>query len=332
MVVGTLAECPSVRGVFRMGSIRDPGISDLDLIIVAADTASLGEIPDLRAAHPAVAYVMMHSPFLVDQATFPRIRYLAGLSQLVRLSGSALAPNDEEVPAVVRLHLAAKYALDGLWFQCRQLALMTLRIRSTLCALNTLAHLMELVRDVVDAPLQAVALVEAIRRLRDQWFVEPDTTALWDLVSNAVPAYLALLDAIGAAHAESDPAGTPVLSWSNLQVVVSDENIAEAIVGTPRICDLLDRFFPASRHLDDLRWMLRTCTVRVTGPTGNLLRAGAHPLGETALRQRTDLLLRYRAWLGEATGPFAMLCPRVDSPEPTGIKWRGLALTRRWFS
>jgi hypothetical protein len=330
--VDALARCSNVRGIFRMGSIHEPGISDLDLIVVAAADRPPDGIADVWNTHPCAQYVMMHSPFLVDERTFHRIGFLAGVSNLELLAGNVLMPALEEIPAVVRLHLAAKYALDGLLFQCRQVALGTLRVRSTLCGLNTVAHLADLIHADVAVPPAATALAGAIQRLRNAWFTNPDVTRLWNLVSEAIPAYLGILDALGAASPMSAEPGTRVLSWMNMRVAALSKEAAEVSVTVPWLSWLADRNPYRNRHLDDLRWMLRTCIVGVTPRTGGLLCPESAVQCPSAIRERAELLRRYAQWHMSASTSLGMLCPIVDVPEPSGLKWVALSGARRWLS
>jgi hypothetical protein len=327
--VSALVSCPVVGGVFLMGSVGQPGISDLDLIVVVAGDRPAVEIPDVRRAHPLAGYVMMHSPFLIDEATFHRIRYLAGVSQLQRLAGNVPMPATEEIPAVVRLHMAAKYALDALFSACRQRSLDTLRVRSTLCALNTMSHLLDLIRAEVEIPPTATALVEGIQHLRSTWFARPSVAQLWSLVSDAIPAYLAVLDVVGAASPVSACPDTRVLSWANMQVVATGKGAAGVSVVAPWPCWLPDHSPRKNRHLDDMRWSLRTCLVQVTPALGGLLCPGIGPQYPPALQERAELLQHYTGWLKIAPTWFGMLAPRVDAPEPVGAKWSAVAVARR---
>lgn len=194
--------------------------------------------------------------------------------------------------------------------------------------MNTLGHLLALCPEQVHTPAPARLLAESTQHLRDHWFSKPNIPGLWRLVTDATTVYPALLDALGDASPLLSPQG-PVLSWMNMEVVAGDTQTAAASVLVPELCRLLDHFPSRSHHLADLRWLLRACLVEVRPQTGGVLSAAALARSVSSIRERVEILHGYTEWLHAAMPSWAMLCPRVDSPEPTGAKWNALAVMRR---
>ena len=327
--VATLAMCPEVRSVFRMGTIGHPGISDLDLIVVAQHGSGSPEIPDVRSVHPHAAYVMMHSPFLISEDIFPHINVLASVSNLERLWGDIPVPPERPAPPPVRLHLVVKYALESILFLTRQLTLGSLQVRPTLCSLNTISHLVNLARPQMKPPAEAERLAAEIKALRDRWFLDCDVLRLWSRATEALLAYLAILDSISFEPSPGPNGAAHVMSWMNMDVCLADSHASSVSVERPRWLPPFERVIIHTRNLDYLRWHMCTCVVLMSHAAASLLRPPGHPLTDPQIAARADILGRYSAWFGTRPRTTTMLCPRVDTPGAVGAKWRAVQCARR---
>jgi hypothetical protein len=164
----SLSELPGAVAVYRFGSIRAPGISDLDRLVVVEDSRVVPEIWSSLSAK--THYLAMHTPFLIDAVTFARHRWFAELSDLTLAWGEALTVEERPVPE----HCERLLAAEGMVVIALKLAKLSVtgrvKVRSLLCELNNLRLDLVLARlGRADAPA-AWALADGVSCLRGEWW------------------------------------------------------------------------------------------------------------------------------------------------------------------
>ena len=79
LYIGHISKLPFVKSVYQIGSVRDPGISDLDLIVVVDecyDPLKIGQLSIFRNnIHSQSKNIFIHDIYLYDQHTFKKILY-----------------------------------------------------------------------------------------------------------------------------------------------------------------------------------------------------------------------------------------------------------------
>ncbi|MDR7415121.1 MAG: hypothetical protein QN193_07160 [Armatimonadota bacterium] len=91
--VGYVSRLPHVRAVFRFGSLRHPGISDLDVLVVVSDGADAWTLQGILAATRGGAlaqYLFAHPPVVVPEGVVDRVRWVHTLDGLGQLWGDPL--------------------------------------------------------------------------------------------------------------------------------------------------------------------------------------------------------------------------------------------------
>lgn len=76
-----------VKAIYGMGGINDPGISDLDLILVLKENGTLTGA-DYQFLDSLDGYLFAHRPFVIPENLFPHLPYLFFASNLTLLWGS----------------------------------------------------------------------------------------------------------------------------------------------------------------------------------------------------------------------------------------------------
>lgn len=79
LYIGHISKLPFVKSVYQIGSVKDPGISDLDLIVVVDeyyDPLKIGLLSIFRNnIHSQSKNIFIHDIYLYDQHTFRKILY-----------------------------------------------------------------------------------------------------------------------------------------------------------------------------------------------------------------------------------------------------------------
>ncbi len=298
-----LCELPGFVALYRLGSVRHPGISDLDRIAVvrAAD-----RVPSIWPRLSADArYIAMHGPFLVDADTFTAHRWFTHLAGLELVAGDGPAIEQPSDPDRCDLHLAA----EGLALLAIKLVQHArtgrVKVRSTLCEFHAMRFSLRLAGLDAEAAPRAFAFVDAVRDTRQAWFAGPrpgsGATAarlMADAPAAVLDALLALdrrlIDAISLADG-ADVALRGSVSPVRL-VACGEPQIHEALAATVRPAPgaaLIGRV----RRLGALRW--RTSSVRLPMPPHVLALLTQTREGATELhRTRRRVISDYARFLG----------------------------------
>jgi hypothetical protein len=285
-----LLRLPGVIAVYRLGNISAPGISDIDRIVVVEPGARCP--PVWSTLSERTRSIAMHSPFLVDAATFARHTWFAHLEPLDLVSGDARAVEVRPVPeysepligaeAMVLIHLkVAKQALTSL-----------VKVRPLLCELHNLRHDLALAGvDSAQAP-RGWALAEAVRQARERW---------WSLsAADQIERVRALLGQAERALAESLSA-LPKLDgrrlhpqlrlgaeWRNVNLVAGEGQ---------SLRPGLAQHFRLSRRASEAIWRWRKQTIRVPAHVLSLLGGPPPSAYEEFWVSRRALVAAYRNFL-----------------------------------
>lgn len=176
-----LSNADAVRGAWKVGSIADPGISDLDLVVVFKEGRKCAE--DFRAGlSGSDRYLFSHGLFGLSLEHWKRTLPFPVFHNYEPLLGHDLpgGRHRDRTDDCVNVQTALEYALRLLVSLWIQLSFGVLRARGFLLHLKALRHDLNLL-GTTTGPL--VALTERILGWRRQWFAERPTAA--DLVAAA---------------------------------------------------------------------------------------------------------------------------------------------------
>ena len=166
---------PAVAAVYKIGGVNDPGISDLDLILVLKKKGVL-ERRDYEFISEADGYVFAHRPFVIPENLFPWIHYYFYPSGLQNLTGENYT-FFQPVADTERKQLT--------WFVCTEAALSRLcdivfqttckssiSVRKMLLKLNSIKHNIDLVQKLDETIVNAEqrGFISQISDLRKSWF------------------------------------------------------------------------------------------------------------------------------------------------------------------
>lgn len=137
-----LAKFDEVCSIYQIGEINEPGISDIDLIVVFDDKIKSFSRSYRKILTNKDSYLLMHSIFGMPVSIFKKSEYLVPISSLRKLKGSDI-PRDRNLTSEEKNKLAEIYVLEffveNLFNLASQLIVRELKVRNILCSLNALA-------------------------------------------------------------------------------------------------------------------------------------------------------------------------------------------------
>jgi hypothetical protein len=151
---------PSVVGVFQIGSVSRPGISDIDLVVVLRDGTK--EVPvDLRRAlaleglGPLDRCAFMHGPFVFDERSAPGLFLHYDIRSLIPHAGDVAVFGHDELNAARDVALLVDFTIE--LYQQFLLCLTTrrLRVRPTLCLLQSFVYSLETFQRITGSAMGA---------------------------------------------------------------------------------------------------------------------------------------------------------------------------------
>ena len=173
-----LSAVPGVVAVYQLGSVKFPGISDLDAIVVVGE--ALRERTDFQAivrhaAGPDGPYVFSHAPYVVDESAFAHLPSLFFADNLQHRAGrtfgfAAVAPDEQ---AFCAFQIAVEAAIGQTFAFLRALHNRALpNLRSLLCNLNAVRHNFTTLETLGGGarPPHWQDYANRIDRLRGAWF------------------------------------------------------------------------------------------------------------------------------------------------------------------
>ena len=164
-----------VLAVYKMGNVSVPGISDLDMIVVLGDEATIPDFAFPTILNTVEKYTLMHSVFVVTE-TFWRNRQLYYVyDNLHHLRGEKklTAENfDEKLLKHLATRFAIQHILRAYASVFAQLTSGYLKVRSTLCELHALRYDIPALETFLEEEHRAefASVAGDIAHLRKTWF------------------------------------------------------------------------------------------------------------------------------------------------------------------
>lgn len=150
--VGEVSQAPGVRAIFRFGEVSNPGISDLDVLVVVRDDvepSSLRRVGDATRADAATRYLFPHPPLVAPQGSIANLRFVHSLCGLSQIWGDPLEvrPPGERDRGYLRLadYVDFSFALRS---ALRSFAEASVGLRTILLLLKSCVHSLDLASSV----------------------------------------------------------------------------------------------------------------------------------------------------------------------------------------
>jgi hypothetical protein len=305
---------PNVVAVYQMGSVRHPGISDLDLIAVFSRSAG-GPVPDYRSClDERDLYTLMHSPFAIDEPSFRVVNLFFRATNLELLWGREVEREELLHPEPLDSLLAAEFAIRGLASLLRQLRLGQIKVRPTLCEMGSLRYDLELARLGPGEFPEAEALTRRVSSLRSGWFDRGGLEG--ELVETMQEGVAVLARFLRKLEGEAD--GERTFDRARIRLGAWNNYLLTARGSSPRVVEswispVLDRALGRSGggHAQDLRWMAKSCVIPVSRSILARLAGAAEAGGP--FERRAAAIGEYRRFLRRLGGGFSMLCASPDA-------------------
>lgn len=183
-IVAILSRYSCVKAVYQTGSIKNPGISDLDILCVLANDTEL----DLNIHNElpvAARKILTHGLFGLFEDDIPTVFRYSFISSLRFLHGTDSLSLDEKVamPLELKRQLALEYLLKMFLTLDIQLKYQVLKLRSFLLEAKALIFDLELL-GVQEGKLHQ--LVQEVIALRDSWYNDPPAAADLERIARGV--------------------------------------------------------------------------------------------------------------------------------------------------
>lgn len=201
-MTAVLRDLPGIRMIYQIGSIRHPGISDIDIVAVFDDDARVeGDVRD--ALPPASAYFFTHRPMGILGTDFETYRRytLFDYRLLWKRPGYTL-PGVEELTAAERraleVQIGYEYLVKMFMYLSVRRAYGVVGVRSLLLQASAIRY--DLAFLSIDSG-EVYDLVETLVGWREQWFDAPPAGAdvrAWIEAFHA--ALYRLLEAVSGTH------------------------------------------------------------------------------------------------------------------------------------
>lgn len=178
-LVSLLRREKSVKSIYQMGSIRNPGISDLDLICVFKDGSScdLDLRSDINSKEKAI---LTHGVFGVEHSQFLQCVEYNLISNLTLLKGDEVIKLEKKMDPVIGKQVALEYLVKLLYTLDYQLKIKVVKLRAFLLLAKAVQFDLELL-NISNEKLNE--LVDEVIDIRNSWFeVSYDRKVLTNLV------------------------------------------------------------------------------------------------------------------------------------------------------
>ena len=198
----------AVAGVFQIGGIGDPGISDIDLVVVLRPEIAVAT-PDafgIARCSEHDRYLFMHGPFLFDpeSAKGLHLHYRIESLRPIRSDRSAeeifgVDGRGEMDPPRADLAVAVDFGVDLTAQFAQLLATRQIPVRATLCLLHSVRYTVA-VAETLGIPIGPGdrAFLEGVARLRAQAFLHTRPVLLEQVIGLVRAGLRLLLRLIGA--------------------------------------------------------------------------------------------------------------------------------------
>jgi len=314
--VAVFGQLPGLQAICQYGSIGNPGISDLDLLLVYEDDAP----PSVESWHKRFTererYLFLHAPAAISNSLFTKITRLTTFPDPQCLAGSvpAIQNPGKSTAGAIAILSALDHSLRLAVAIENQLAIGVIKQRPALCELHSIRH------DLGLAGLRdngaGQRLVAGIEQLRAGWF-ERDRTErrrqLADLLVQASTVERHILSAITDWAQTSWTGKTPPPAeslQSNLPGISFESSPGALEIQASRLTRWGVSELPGSRLRQIFHSRFGGLTVRLPAP---LIAVLAGPptflkpdLAET-IQSRRELAQRYRSFVERLGGGFGTL-------------------------
>ena len=284
-----LHELPGVVALYRTGSVRVPGISDLDRIAVVDGDVVLPSVWEKLGRR--TRYLAMHTPFAVDRETFVRHRWFASFEPLEIVWGRRILIDEPSTPEEGERLLGAE-GLVVAWLKLiKQAAIGRTKVRPLLCELNNVRRNLRLARLTADDTASAWQLATLVTRAREEWWslTEPERfEAVREIEAQAPTAIRDALGAIASRLVADRPCEEIHLRgpWSNVMLRGDGRGAQEdSFYVVPYV------FARASKKLAEARWRFARHRLGVPPPVISLLNGA---IASNSFRgRRRDVVRHY---------------------------------------
>lgn len=152
--IDAISSNPTVSAVYKMGNISDPGVSDIDLIVVVKDYMDPVNIHKLSIMNSGRSElsdkIFLHDIFLCNTSTIQEIRYTSLCDNLELLFGEEHEIKDvtEKELGPLSLQIIFDFISSRLMQFKQYLALGSISIRGTLVRVSSIKHSYNLLKNL----------------------------------------------------------------------------------------------------------------------------------------------------------------------------------------
>lgn len=174
--VGRCRRLPGVQGVWTVGAVSVPGISDIDFVVALTDPMPEGDLKSLsiHSLESAGSYLLLHQPLVLSEPLIKDLFLWGSVSTPQCLWGD---PQQVQPLSAEQARLMALVTLNDVFVQTQPLLLLRtllshqLHIRGTLCQINALKHMLRLYHEATGQPTgRWDDFVVEFAQFRSEWF------------------------------------------------------------------------------------------------------------------------------------------------------------------
>jgi hypothetical protein len=167
-----------IKSIYQIGSVKTPGISDLDFIFVFKDDVHFGK--DIKNRQDIVYnYIILHNPFGISEKHWNIHNTFSLFSGYKHIYGKNNLQKDYKSPAPrVQIQIALEYILRFFITLSMQIQLNVLKVRSLLLEVTALVKDLE----ILNTPLDELDVtLKQLLYLRENWFLNKDNYSKFKL-------------------------------------------------------------------------------------------------------------------------------------------------------
>lgn len=189
--IAKYAAHPDTLSIYRFGAISQPGISDLDFVVVMRPVLSRPLTRDygFDFFDETTSYILSHNPILMPPVVFEGFARIFPVTGLGHVYGEELALIDPEPSAKWVCDLLTLVYISGHQYPTlflQMLSMPTLDVRLSIQLLNALNHAATLCTGLSgQRPDNWAAFSSAVNRLKAEWFDQDSRQRLVTLVELA---------------------------------------------------------------------------------------------------------------------------------------------------
>ncbi len=337
-VLNIFDSCAEVISIYQIGSISNPGISDIDLILILESDIPEFSIDYYSYLDPQDKYLLMHGLFAMPLQIFKKIEYLIPTRRLQLLKGQSVildgTLDENEVGELERIY-ALEYILVNLFNLMNQFYLKSLKIRNLLCSLNGLVMDFSILNKSLDNRHQSFQA--SLKHLRENWWDSPDNSTIefFSLSKDAVFLICRELERASQTMSESEikrnggsrsinvgPNGyiTPCHSAeSSVRIGIGSDPLS--VLLTSSKSHFLTRYL--SKYILDLTYSIFSISVHLPPHILNILQGHASTETSKVYWARDTVLREYSGFMNRVSKNFGMF--DIFRTHQQSIKWNILS-------